>query len=115
MRVGSKLSKGFEKHDHLKPMLSLNNVFNYEEFEKFEERIIKRINNEDITIFGNGEQTRAYCYIDDAINMIKNICLEGKHFVYNVGKMDEEISAKILAEKVLKTVPNSKSKLTTSI
>ena len=67
--------------------------------------------NEDITIFGNGKQTRAYCYIDDAIHMIKNICLEGKHFVYNVGKMDEEISAKNLAERVLKTVPNSKSKL----
>ena len=49
MKVGSKPSRGFEKHDHLKPMLSLNNVFNYEEFEKFEERIIKRINNEDIT------------------------------------------------------------------
>ena len=49
MRVGPKPSRGFEKHDHLKPMLSLNNVFNYEEFEKFEERIIKRINNEDIT------------------------------------------------------------------
>ena len=47
----------------------------------------------------------------DAINMIKNICLEGKHFVYNVGKMDEEISAKNLAERVLKTVPNSRSKL----
>ena len=49
MNVGSKPSKGFEKHDHLKPMLSLSNVFNYEEFEKFEERIIKRINNKDIT------------------------------------------------------------------
>ena len=49
MKVGSKPSKGFEKHDHLKPMLSLSNVFNYEEFEKFEERIIKRINSKDIT------------------------------------------------------------------
>ena len=33
MKVGSKPSKGFEKHDHLKPMLSLSNVFNYEEFD----------------------------------------------------------------------------------
>ena len=49
MKVGPKPSKGFEKHDHLKPMLSLSNVFNYQEFEKFEERIIKRINNKDIT------------------------------------------------------------------
>ena len=42
--VGSKPSKGFEKHTHLKPMLSLTNVFNQEEFNKFEERILKRIN-----------------------------------------------------------------------
>ena len=42
--VGSKPSKGFEKHTHLKPMLSLSNVFNEEEFNKFEERILKRAN-----------------------------------------------------------------------
>ena len=41
--VGSKPSKGFEKHIHLKPMLSLANVFNQEDFSKFEERIQKRI------------------------------------------------------------------------
>ena len=42
--VGSKPSKGFEKHTHLKPMLSLANVFNQDDFNKFEERIQKRIN-----------------------------------------------------------------------
>ena len=42
--VGSKPSKGFVKHTHLKPMLSLSNVFNEEEFNKFEERILKRAN-----------------------------------------------------------------------
>ena len=42
--VGAKFSKGFDKHAHLKPMLSLSNVFNEEEFIKFEERIFKRIN-----------------------------------------------------------------------
>ena len=46
--VGSKPSKGFEKHQHLKPMLSLSNVFNDEEFKKFEERILKRINVNEI-------------------------------------------------------------------
>ena len=46
--VGSKPSKGFEKHQHLKPMLSLSNVFNDEEFKKFEERILKRVNVNEI-------------------------------------------------------------------
>ena len=44
--VGLKPSKGFEKHTHLKPMLSLANVFNQDDFNKFEERIQKRINVE---------------------------------------------------------------------
>ena len=44
--VGSKPSKGFEKHTHLKPMLSLANVFNQDDFDKFEERIQKRISVE---------------------------------------------------------------------
>ena len=69
------------------------------------------MNDQNITVFGHGKQTRAYCNIDDAVGMIKNICLKGKHFVYNVGKMDEEITAIKLAERVLKTIPNSKSKL----
>ena len=43
--------------------------------------------------------------------MIKNICLEGKGFVYNVGRMEEEISANELAKKVLEIVPNTKSKI----
>ena len=42
--VGTKPSKGFDKHAHLKPMLSLSNVFNEEEFNRFEERILKRTN-----------------------------------------------------------------------
>ena len=46
--VGAKPSRGFEKYRHLKPMLSLANVFDNEDFEKFEERIQKRIINEEI-------------------------------------------------------------------
>ena len=40
-KVGSKPKRAFEKHSHLKPMLSLNNVFNEEEFLKFDERVTK--------------------------------------------------------------------------
>ena len=73
--------------------------------------VSQAMNNQDITIFKNGDQTRTYCNIDNAIDMIKNICLEGKSFVYNVGKTEEEISAKELATKILLTIPESKSKL----
>ena len=73
--------------------------------------ISQAIKNKKITVFNKGEQTRSYCYIDDSITMIKNICLEGKGFVYNVGRMEEEISANELAKKVLEIVPNTKSKI----
>ena len=79
-------------------------------------RIIPRfmsqaINNQDITVFNKGNQTRSYCNIDDAVLMIKKICFEGKSFVYNVGNMDEEITANQLAKKILETVTNSSSKI----
>ena len=46
--VGAKPKRGFEKHTHLKPMLSLSNVFNDEEFSKFEERVTKWTGKHDI-------------------------------------------------------------------
>ena len=49
-QVGAPSSRKFEKHNHLKPMLSLSNVFSDEDFYKFEERVLKRLNT-DKTIF----------------------------------------------------------------
>ena len=46
--VGAKPKRGFEKHTHLKPMLSLSNVFNDEEFSKFEERVTKWTGKHDV-------------------------------------------------------------------
>ena len=30
--------------------------------------IMQALTNEDITVYGNGEQTRSFCYIDDLVN-----------------------------------------------
>ena len=73
--------------------------------------ISQAINNKNITVFNKGDQTRSYCSIDDAVHMIKNICMEGKSFVYNVGNMDEEITANELARRILEIVPNTISKI----
>lgn len=40
-RIGSDLAKGFKKIEHLSPMLSLDNVFSYEEFCDFDTRLKK--------------------------------------------------------------------------
>lgn len=49
-KVGGKAKRSFEKHNHLKPMLSLNNVFSEEEFKKFDERVEKWV-SEDNTVY----------------------------------------------------------------
>ena len=67
--------------------------------------------NRDITIYGDGLQTRTFCYIDDNLETIENIlnqsCLDNE--VINIGS-DQEISILDLARKVIKLL-NSKSRI----
>lgn len=95
----------------IRPFNFYGDYMNQEDNRIIPKFIGQAINNKDITIFNNGNQTRAYCNIDDAVSMMKNIIINGKSFVYNVGKMDEEISANDLAKKILQVVPDSKSQL----
>ena len=115
-RLGETISYLFKNNENKKVKIIRPFNFYGDYMRQNDNRIIPKfinqaMNNEDITIFSHGKQTRAYCNIDDAVVMIKKICLEGKNFVYNVGKMDEELTAIELAQKVLHNVPNSKSKL----
>lgn len=73
--------------------------------------IRQALHGEDITIYGDGEQTRSFQYIDDLIHgMIK--MMEQDNFVgpVNLGNPGE-FTIKELAEKVLQLIPESKSKL----
>ena len=55
-----------------------------------------------IKIQGNGEETRSFCYVDDAIEQILQISLRGKNReIYNVGQ-NYEISIK----KLIKDISN---------
>ncbi len=67
--------------------------------------------NKDITIFGDGLQTRTFCYINDNIDACLS-SFEHGHFVndtVNIGN-DHEVTIIELAEIIIKTV-GSKSKL----
>ena len=61
--------------------------------------------NAPFTIWGTGEETRSYCFIDDAIECIKRMVqkLDKKHLVgpLNVGK-EERSSITEIAEKIVK-------------
>lgn len=73
--------------------------------------IVQALTNKDITIFGDGSQTRSFQYIDDLVNgMI--LMMDNNDFVgpVNLGNPDE-FSIKELAEKVLSLIPESKSKI----
>lgn len=69
------------------------------------------LNGQDITIYGDGLQTRTFCYIDDNVETVM-ACLEKDLMVneiMNVGS-DEEITIKSLAQQIL-SVTGSKSRL----
>lgn len=74
--------------------------------------IIQALKGEDITIFGDGQQTRSFCYVDDLIDgFIKFMKTEtGFPGPINLGNPGEFTMIE-LAEKVLKLV-GGKSKLT---
>ncbi len=77
-----------------------------------DERIIPRFfnqsyKNKNLTVFSNGKQTRSYCHIFDAVVMMINIIFKGKKFVYNVGNPEEEVSAEVLAKKIIKVTKNN--------
>ena len=66
--------------------------------------LIKKVNltqNKKLKIKGNGEQTRAFIYIDDFIEALNLIILNGSHReIYHIGNKDE-ISIKHLTEKII--------------
>nr|MBK9650275.1 NAD-dependent epimerase/dehydratase family protein [Bacteroidota bacterium] len=69
------------------------------------------IHNKDITIYGDGSQTRTFCYIEDNIDACLNAFYQNRYVndVVNVGS-DKEVTILELANTIIKTV-NSKSKI----
>jgi len=64
---------------------------------------------EDITVFGDGSQTRSFCYVDDLLEGIYKLLLSDYHLPVNCGN-PIEITIKQAAEEVIK-LTNSKSKI----
>jgi len=73
--------------------------------------IVQALMDRDITIYGEGSQTRSFCYVDDMINGIIAMMDTGNDFIgpVNLGNPVEFTILK-LAEKI-KELVNSKSKI----
>jgi UDP-glucose 4-epimerase len=69
------------------------------------------MNNQDITIYGDGSQTRTFCYIDDNIDACLNAFYNDLlvNDVANIGN-DYELTILDLARKIIE-VTNSESKI----
>lgn len=72
--------------------------------------IVQALKGNDITIYGDGSQTRSFCYVDDLINgMMKLMNTENVTGPINIGNPGE-FTIKQLAEEVV-NLTNSKSKI----
>lgn len=73
--------------------------------------IVQALQNEDITIYGDGSQTRSFQYVDDLVEAMVRM-MNQDEFVgpVNTGNPGE-FTIKDLAEKVLTAIPESTSKI----
>ncbi len=59
------------------------------------------LRGEDLTIFGDGSQTRSFCYVDDQVEGIFRLLHSDYHLPVNIGNPDE-ITIKDFAEEIIK-------------
>jgi UDP-glucuronate decarboxylase len=73
--------------------------------------IVQALRNEDITIYGNGEQTRSFCYVDDLIEAMLRMMKSPADITgpVNIGN-PVEVTMLELAERII-SLTGSKSKL----
>jgi len=68
------------------------------------------LRGEPLTVFGDGTQTRSFCYIDDLVEGIRRLMDVDLHDPVNLGNADEQTLLE-LAEKILECCGESKSRI----
>ena len=112
--VGEAYLKSFKKEYDLNyTIFRFFNTFGPKQSKDFvvSKFIANALRGDDITIYGDGKQTRTFCYIDDNIEATTNAFYQKKFVndVVNIGG-DKEISILELAKTILK-VSGSNSKI----
>lgn len=59
------------------------------------------LRGEDLTVFGDGSQTRSFCYVDDQVEGIFRLLMSDYHLPVNIGNPDE-ITILQFAEEIIK-------------
>lgn len=71
--------------------------------------INQALKNEPITIYGDGKQTRSFCYISDLIEGVYKLMISNINEPVNLGNPDEYTILELA--DIIKTLTNSKSKI----
>ena len=71
--------------------------------------IVQALKGEDITVYGDGSQTRSFSYVQDTVNGIVSLMESEHNDVFNIGN-PTEITINELASKIIE-ITNSSSKL----
>ena len=64
------------------------------------------LRGEDLTVFGDGSQTRSFCYVDDLIDGIYRLLMSDHPYPVNIGNPDE-ITIKQFAEEIIQLTGTS--------
>ena len=90
----------------------LFNVYGEEQANRWvvPEFVRKIVNNEQVTIHGDGNQMRAFCHVSDIANAFSYALTKGDDQIFNIGNNLEPISIKKLANKII-LLSKSKSQI----
>ncbi len=64
------------------------------------------LRGEDLTVFGDGSQTRSFCFVDDLIEGIYRLLMSDYHLPVNLGN-PQEITIKEFAEEIINLTATS--------
>lgn len=64
------------------------------------------LRGEDLTVFGDGSQTRSFCFVDDEVEGIFRLLMSDYHLPVNIGNPDE-ITIREFAEEIVKLTGTS--------
>lgn len=83
--------------------------------DKYDGRVVtnfirQMLNKEDITVYGNGNQTRCFCYVDDTVNGLFKLMNSNYNLPVNIGN-ENEISIYSLIHTLISII-KSKSRIT---
>ncbi len=68
------------------------------------------LRGEDLSVFGDGSQTRSFCYVDDLMDGIVALLHSDYHMPVNLGN-PEEVTINELADEIIRLVPGTSSKV----